>query len=237
MRLLLIAAALLLAPSPAQEAPRLEPACPTPEICLEPSFRLQLGLAQAFAPPWAAGALLTLRALEGGVHYQLGLGLWYEGGLQWGLLEAYGATRLGVLELAYGKRTELAGPWSETFMGQDGRWGVWARYQDLEAAYLPHPALAGGQLYVGASSGGLRAGAFVEAARGTLELTPRLGWRGTLGEAFWQPDQGLWGRVRLPLPAPNGHLEGWAWWNPEWAYLGPSSPLSPGGPAGLAAQA
>ncbi|MCS7194543.1 MAG: hypothetical protein NZ849_06470 [Meiothermus sp.] len=232
MRFLIpIAVALALAPSTAQEVPGFGPVCPAPEICLEPALRLQLGLAQGYAPPWAAGGLLALRALEGSAYYRVRLGVWFEGALQWGLLEAYGTSQLGPLELSYGKRGELGGPWSETFVGQDGRWGVWVRYQGLEAAYLPHPALVGGQLYVGARSGEFQAGAFAEVAQGSLGLTPRLSWRGALGEAFWQADQGFWGRLTLPLgegPSGGAGLEGWVWWNPEWTYLGPGSFLQEG---------
>ncbi|RDI96170.1 hypothetical protein DV704_04460 [Meiothermus sp. QL-1] len=202
-------------------------ACP-PEgvLCLQPSFRLELALnrleAQPLTPGGALGALLELRAQEAGVDYSFKLGLWYAEALQWGLLEAQGSTRLGPVWLAYGKRTGLGGPWDETFLGPDGRWGVFARYEGLSAAYLPHPGLVGGELYLGLQQAGLEAGGFLEVAAGTLRLNPRVGWQGPGFALYWQAERGFWGRLALPFG-----LEGFFWWSPDgglweqgvWAWL------------------
>ncbi|GIW24920.1 hypothetical protein [Meiothermus sp.] len=207
--------------SQAQESPRfqLTATCPAPVeqvICLEPSGRLQFGLAQGYAPPWALGGLVALHTQQEGVEYRFRLGAWFEGTMQWSLLEAFASATWGEFELSYGKRTHLGGPWDETLMGRDGRWGVFARYRlaqepllRLELAYLPHAGLAGGEAFAGVRYGLLQAGSFVEVLQtpnglGELEpalrLNPRLGLQGRDAEIFWQLDRGFWARAAFPLP-------------------------------------
>lgn len=243
-------------------------------ICLQPSGLLQFGLSWngALNQPGplelalALGTRLQVQTLWEGVGYFTDLGLWYEGAMQFGLLEAYAQADLGEFGLSLGKRRDYSGPWDDTLMGRDGRWGVFARYQPvevswlgLEAAYLPNAGLAGGRGFVGAGAGIFQLGTFVEIVRtinglGELEpslsLHPRIGLQGQEVEVFWQSDRGFWGRAILPLPLGqalgwvlqcpcDADTEAWAlaldrsrlelslWWNPEWAYLGESSPFLP----------
>ncbi|WP_027882660.1 hypothetical protein [Meiothermus rufus] len=210
------------------------------EVCLS-----ALGLLRLEGGGLAAGGLLEGRGRAEEAELRFSLGLWYQGAWQWGLLEAYLEGRLADLTLSLGKRVGLGGPWLDTLMGQDGRWGVFASYPAeavvLELAYLPHPRLAGGQGYLGFVWAGLRAGGLVEVEAG-VRFIPRIGLLGPLGELFWQEDRGFWARGSVPLPlgqalaqlAPaeagsewaawvealdKSGLEGVLWWNPEWDYL------------------
>ncbi len=210
------------------------------EACLNPS-----GLLRLEGGSLAVGGLLEGRARTEEAEFGFSLGLWYQGAWQWGVFEAYLEGALADLSLSLGKRVGLGGPWLDTLMGQDGRWGVFASYPvepvTLELAYLPHPGLAGGQGYLGFLWAGLRAGGLVEVEAG-VKLIPRVGLQGPLGELFWQEDRGFWAKGAWPLPlgqalallapaeAPSewaawvealdkSGLEGMFWWNPEWAYL------------------
>ncbi|MDW8424889.1 MAG: hypothetical protein RMK51_03065 [Meiothermus sp.] len=196
-------------------------------ICLQPSGLVQFGLSQNGAAPLepspALGARLQVQTLQDGLEYFADLGLWYEGVVQFGLLEAYGRSSWGAFGLSLGKRRDLGGPWDDTLMGRDGRWGVFARYRpagvpwlEVAGAYLPNAGLVGGQGFVGAGAGVFRLGAFVEVVQrpsglGDLEpslsLVPRLGLQGSDVELFWQLDRGFWSRAALPLPL--GQVLGW----------------------------
>ncbi|ADD29027.1 hypothetical protein Mrub_2274 [Meiothermus ruber DSM 1279] len=198
--------------------------CLMPEekvICLRPSGLVQGGLGYSSPPGsseigWALGARLQVQTQQAGVRYQADFGLWYQAMLQWGLLEAFVEQDLGALWLSLGKRRDYSGPWDDTLMGRDGRWGVFTRYSPselpwlgLELAYLPHAGLAGGQGFVGGRVDILQVGALLEMVQapndlGDLEpsirLVPRLGLQGAQMGLFWQWDRGFWGTFSLPLP-------------------------------------
>lgn len=194
--------------------------CLMPEekvICLRPSGLVQGGLGYSSPPGssemgWALGVRLQAQTQQAGVRYQADFGLWYQAVLQWGLLEAFVEQDLGALWLSLGKRRDYSGPWDDTLMGRDGRWGLFARYNPgvaLELAYLPHAGLVGGQGFVGGRVDILQVGALVEIVQipndlGDLEpsirLVPRLGLQGPQVGLFWQWDRGFWSSFSLPLP-------------------------------------
>jgi hypothetical protein len=193
-------------------------------VCLQPSGLVQFGLSWNRAlnqpgplePALALGARLQVQTLWEGVGYFTDLGLWYEGAMQFGLLEAYAQADLGEFGLSLGKRRDYSGPWDDTLMGRDGRWGVFARYRPpqlswlgVDVAYLPNAGFAGGLGFVGAGAGLLLLGAFVEIVQvpngqGELEpslsLQPRVGLQGQDVEVFWQSDRGFWSRASIPVP-------------------------------------
>lgn len=200
-------------------------------VCLQPSGLVQFGLSRNGAlnqpaplePALALGARLQVQTLWEGVGYFADLGIWYEGAVQFGLLEAFAQADLGEFGVSFGKRRDYSGPWDDTLMGRDGRWGVFVRYGPaevpwlgLEAAYLPNTGLAGGQGFVGVSAEILRVGTFIEIVQvpnglaeqePTLRLLPRIGAYVRDVEVFWQADRGFWSRASLPLPL--GQALGW----------------------------
>lgn len=193
-------------------------------VCLQPSGLVQVGFSQngglnqpaPLEPALAFGARVEVQTLWEGVGYVADLGLWYEGVVQFGLLEAYIHEDLGEFGWSLGKRRDYSGPWDDTLMGRDGRWGVFAGYRPsevswlgLELAYLPNAGLAGGRGFVGAGAGIFQLGTFVEIVQipsglGELQLSlslyPRIGLQGQEVEVFWQSDRGFLGRATLPLP-------------------------------------
>ncbi|AWR86038.1 hypothetical protein [Meiothermus taiwanensis] len=191
--------------------------CLIPEekvICLRPAGLLQGGLVYSSPPGssgigWALGARLQAQTQQAGVRYQAEFGLWYEAVLQWGLLEAFIERDWGAFGLSLGKRRDYSGPWDDTLMGRDGRWGLFARYNPtelpwlgLELAYLPHAGLAGGQGFVGGRVDIFQVGAFVEVVQlpePSIRLIPRLGLQGREVGLFWQWDRGFWSTFSLPL--------------------------------------
>lgn len=266
MRALVIGLWVLLPFACAQEEGAFQIAwdCLIPEekvICLRPAGLLQGGLIYSSPPGsseigWALGGRLQAQTQQAGVRYQAELGLWYEAALQWGLLEAFVEQDLGVFWLSLGKRRDYSGPWDDTLMGRDGRWGLFARYNPgvaLELAYLPHAGLAGGQGFVGGRADIFQVGTFVEVVQvpnalgepePSIRLVPRLGLQGAQMGLFWQWDRGFWGTFSLPLPLgqalalvlqcpcevealDQSRLEGLLWWNPVWDYLGENSPFLP----------
>ncbi|GIW36911.1 MAG: hypothetical protein KatS3mg073_1056 [Meiothermus sp.] len=200
-------------------------------VCLQHSGLVQVGFSRngglnqpvSLEPALALGARLQVQTLWEGVGYLADLGLWYEGAVQFGLLEAYIHEDLGEFGLSLGKRRDYSGPWDDTLVGRDGRWGVFARYRPaevsglgLEVAYLPNAGLAGGQGFVGAGAGIFQLGTFVEIVqipnglgelKPSLSLYPRVGLQGQEVEVFWQSDRGFWSRASLPLPL--GQALGW----------------------------
>jgi len=201
--------------------------CVVPEekvLCLQPSGIVQFSLGYNGAPgpsaslEWglALGGRLQAQTRWEGVRARADLGLWYDSAVQFGLLEAVAETDLGDFVLSLGKRHDYSGPWDDTLMGRDGRWGVFARYGpseipwlSLEMAYLPHAGLVGGQGFVGASAGIFQLGTFVEIVQmpsglgepeSSLSLIPRMGLQGREVGLFWQRDRGFWSTASLPLP-------------------------------------
>lgn len=201
--------------------------CVVPEdkvVCLQPSGVLQFGLGRNGVSGQPAPLELGL-ALGGrvqaqtrweGVTARADLGLWYESVVQLGLLEALAEVDLGEFGLSLGKRRDYSGPWDDTLMGRDGRWGMFARYRPaelpwlgLEVAYLPNAKFSGGQGFVGGRAGIFQLGTFVEIVQipsglgepePSLSLNPRLGLQGREVGLFWQWDRGLWSTASLPLP-------------------------------------
>lgn len=197
--------------------------CLMPEekvICLQPSGLVQGGLSYSSPPGssergWALGARLQAQTQQAGVRYQADFGLWYQAVLQLGLLEAFVEQDLGALWLSLGKRRDYSGPWDDTLLGRDGRWGLFTRYSPgelpwlgLELAYLPHAGLAGGQGFVGGRADIFQVGTFVEVVQvpnglgeqeTSIRLVPRLGLQGARVGLFWQWDRGFWSSFSLPL--------------------------------------
>jgi len=193
-------------------------------VCLQPSGLLRFSLGRngalsqpaALEPTLAFGGRLLMQTRWEGLAIQADLALWYESVLQWGLLEAFTTWNWGEYTLSLGKRGAYSGPWDDTLMGRDGRWGLFARYTpvdlpwlDIEMAYLPNGRFSGGQGFVGANAGIFRMGTFVEVVQmpnglGELEpsfsLNPRVGLLGREVGLFWQSDRGFWGSASLPLP-------------------------------------
>lgn len=200
-------------------------------VCLQPSGLVQVGFSRNGAlnqpaplePALALGARLQVQTLWEGIGYFVDLGIWYEGAMQFGLLEAYAQADLGEFGLGFGKRRDYSGPWDDTLLGRDGRWGVFGRYRPaevpwlgLEAAYLPNAGFACGQGFVGARAGIFQLGTLVEIVQTpnglgeqepSLSLHPRVGLQGQDVEVFWQWDRGFWSRASLPLPL--GQALGW----------------------------
>jgi hypothetical protein len=201
--------------------------CVVPEekvVCLQPSGVLQFGLgfngvlSQPTALDWvvALGVRVQAQSHWEGVTARADLGLWYDSALQFGLLEAFAETDLGEFGLSLGKRRDFSGPWDDTLMGRDGRWGIFARYNPTEAAwlglqmaYLPHVGFVGGQGFVGGSAGVFQLGTFVEIVQipsglgepePSLSLIPRLGLQDREVGLFWQKDRGFWSTASLLLP-------------------------------------
>lgn len=201
--------------------------CVVPEekvVCLQPSGLLRFGLGRngVLNQPvplelgLALGGRLLAQTRWEGVAVRADLGLWYESVLQLGLLEAFAGMDLGEFGLSLGKRRDYSGPWDDTLIGRDGRWGVFARYRPsemswlgIEMAYLPNAGFGGGRGFVGGSAGVLQLGTFVEIVQianglGELEpslsLNPRVGLQGREVELFWQSDRGFWSSVSLLLP-------------------------------------
>ncbi len=226
MRALALALWVLMQLALAQESSefRLSWTCELPEkgvVCLRPSGLVQGGLnyltlSGSGEPGWALGGLLQVQTLWEGVRYQINFGLWYDSAVQFGLLEAFVEQGFGEFGLSLGKRRDYSGPWDDTLMGRDGRWGVFARYGptevpwlSMEMAYLPHAGLGGGQGFVGASAGIFQLGTFVEIVQmpsglgepePSLSLIPRMGLQGREVGLFWQRDRGFWSTASLPLP-------------------------------------
>jgi hypothetical protein len=202
--------------------------CLAPEekvVCLQPSGLVQFGLSRngvlnqpaLLEPGVALGGRLLAQTRWEGVEIRADLGLWYESVVQLGLLEAYAQVDLAEFSLSLGKRREYSGPWDDTLVGRDGRWGVFARYSSaempglgVEMAYLPSPGFAGGQGFVGARAGLFQLGTFVEIVQvptglgeleSTLSLHPRVGLQGQEVGIFWQSDRGFWSSASLPLPS------------------------------------
>jgi len=193
-------------------------------VCLQASGLLQFGLQQNAAlnqpvrlePRLALGGRLQAQTQWEGVGIRGDLGLWYEAMVQLGLLEAYAQVDLEEFGLSLGKRRNYSGPWDDTLMGRDGRWGVFARYTPAEVswlgaevAYLPNAGFAGGQGFVGVSAGIFQLGTFVEIVQtpsglgepgSSFSLQPRVGLQGREVELFWQSDRGFWSSASLPVP-------------------------------------
>ncbi|GIW38970.1 MAG: hypothetical protein KatS3mg075_451 [Meiothermus sp.] len=276
MRALAIGLLVLLQLAFAQENSEFRVAwnCAAPDekvVCLRPSGLVQWGLSYSIQSGssdmgLALGARLQAQTQREGVRYQADLGLWYETAAQLGILEAFVEQDLGVFWLSLGKRRDYSGPWDDTLMGRDGRWGVFTRYNPgelpwlgLELAYLPNAGWAGGQGFVGGRADIFQVGTFVEVVQvpnglgeqePSIRFVPRLGLEGRELSLFWQWDRGLWSTLSLPLPLgqalalvlqcpcdadaqawvealDKSRLEGLLWWNPEWDYLGESSPYLP----------
>lgn len=201
--------------------------CVVPEekvLCLQPSGMVQFSLGYNGAPgpsaslEWglALGGRVQAQTRWEGIRARADLGLWYDSALQFGLLEAFAETDLGEFVLSLGKRRDYSGPWDDTLMGRDGRWGVFVRYGPSEIpwlslgmAYLPRSGLVGGQGFVGASAGIFQLGTFVEIVQipsglgepePSLSLIPRMGLQGREVGLFWQWDRGFWSTASLPLP-------------------------------------
>jgi hypothetical protein len=226
MRAVLVTSLLVLMPVvSAQETSAFGVAweCTVPEenvLCLDASSLLQFGLrrdgARPAEPGLAFGAGLQVQTRQEGVEVRASLALWYEAVMQLGLLEAYTQMDFEEFGLSLGKRRDYSGPWDDTLMGRDGRWGVFAGYTPaeipwlgVEVAYLPSAGMRGGQAFVGSRLYIFRLGAFVEVVQasgglGALEpsirVNPRLGLQGQQVEVFWQQDRGFWSTASLPLP-------------------------------------
>ncbi|WP_337869764.1 hypothetical protein [Meiothermus sp.] len=197
--------------------------CVVPEekvVCLRPSGLVQWGLSYSIQSRsgdmgLALGARLQAQTRWEGVRYQADLGLWYETSVQFGVLEAFAEMHWGEFGLSLGKRRDYSGPWDDTLLGRDGRWGVFTRYNPTEApwlglelAYLPNAGWAGGQGFVGGRADIFQVGTFVEVVQvpnglgeqePSIRLIPRLGLQGREVELFWQWDRGLWSTLSLPL--------------------------------------
>ena len=199
----------------AQSSPQLSPECsleqPQP-FCIRPSVLMRLGLNRAESGTWAAqvafGVKAEARGRWGTVNFSATPALWVDNSLQADLLEAYASAPLGSFRLELGKRTGYGGPWDDTLLGRNGRWGLFAHYSPAElpwlgaeAAYLPHPGFAGGEGFLGAQVGPLRLGSFIEAVEGAgAQWSPRVGLEFGSGDLYWQSDRGFWADVNTPLP-------------------------------------
>lgn len=201
--------------------------CTVPEervFCLSASGLLQFGLRRDGFPGQptpvelglAFGAGLQVQARQERVMIRASLGLWYESVMHLGLLEAYTQIDSEEFALSLGKRRDYSGPWDDTLMGRDGRWGVFARYAPaeiswlgVEMAYLPNVGIRGGQVFVGSRLDIFQLGTFIEmvqlsrglgALQPSLSLHLRLGLQGLQVGVFWQQDRGFWSTASLPLP-------------------------------------
>lgn len=178
-------------------------------VCLRPEVVLRWGLNQVNGSP-AEGRLsfgVKLGVYTAFPEFALELqpALWVDSTLQADLLEAAASTEFGPLWLSLGKRTDYSGPWSQTLMGYNGDWGLFARYRLLEgwraeAAYLPRSGLAGGRGFLGIQAGWVRAGGFLEVGEVGAALIPRIGVAWGDGDLYWQLDQGFWSDLQGPLP-------------------------------------
>lgn len=201
---------------------RLSWACVAPQervLCLQPSGLVQWSLeyrGSSAQPGLALGGRLQAQTHWQDLEVWADLGLWYDAAVQFGLLEAFVTMNLGEFALSLGKRRDYSGPWDDTLMGRDGRWGVFTRYNPTEApwlglelAYLPNAGWAGGQGFVGGRADIFQVGTFVEVVQvpnglgepePSIRLVPRLGLQGREVGLFWQWDRGLWSTLSLPLP-------------------------------------
>lgn len=213
--LLLSLVSLSLAQSSPPENPVFTPECPArpaEKICVEPSVLLRLGLNRNDAGTWGAqvsfGVKAELSARVTPVDLAAIPALWFDGVFQADLLEAYAAAPVGDFSLSVGKRTGLGGPWDDTLMGRNGRWGVFAQYSPselgwlgVEAAYLPRPGFAGGQGFLGVQANLFHLGTFIEAVQGRgVQLNPRVGLGYGASGLYWQLDRGFWADLNTPLP-------------------------------------
>lgn len=136
------------------------------------------------------------------------------------VLEFYEAFHSADLEVSFGKRAKLVGPWREGVLGYDGLPGLFVGYPlqgdlGLEGAVVLEEGLL--RTYVGGTWNFTPANQLQFGVLLRPSFSPRVVFQTDIYSVGVQTDRGVWGDIDFPVNLLEGislTLEGSVWWQP-----------------------